>query len=565
MIIHRSYDHPIVLSYLIILHSIYRLVCRVRPLNNVERGGNGITCVISSENKKYIEIQDKGQSHPFQCDQILGPESTQQDVFECTARPSILGVLQGFNATVFAYGQTASGKTHTMEGNINDEQGKGIIPRAVEALFDAVGEADESVEFTFNVTYVEIYMEMIRDLLDEKRSTVNLEIREDKVKGIFVENVTVVSVKSRQELLQFMAAGAINRATAPTGMNNVSSRSHSVFTLTVTQKDTRNGVIKSGKLVLVDLAGSEMVSKTGASGKQLEESNSINKSLSALKGVISALTDDKRPHIPYRDSKLTRLLQDSLGGNSKTVLIATISPSSDNARESLSTLRFAMSAKCIVNKVTVNRTRSPEELAEIARLQYQLDDAQTAATEMQTTVAQLEADVDRLTQELENERAEGRHRDSENVALTEQVKENEVLLAEARESLQKAHQQYEADRTKSDQLLREKAALEDQFPAQRDQWQGELDKARSDLQGVEAAVETLRNEKAAMAGEIAEMRAARDAAVALAAQQARGAHEEAAQALEAQRVALADMVSTVSHFLATPSTYSILLLNLDHY
>ena len=497
----------------------------------MERGEN---CTTLSETNLDILVDDR--SHQFQFDQIFSPETTQQTVFACTAGPLILGVLQGYNATVFAYGQTGSGKTHTMEGNINDEHAKGIIPRAVEALFDAVGKAGESMEFTFKVTYVEIYLEKIRDLLDQKRSKVNLDIREDKVKGIFVEDVTEVSVKSCQELLQFMAAGALNRATAATGMNEGSSRSHSVFTLTVTQKDS-NSVIKSGKLVLVDLAGSEMVSKTGASGRRLQEANLINTSLSYLKSVIIALTEGQQ-YIPYRNSKLTRLLQDSLGGNSKTVLIATISPSGDNAPESISTMRFAMSAKCIVNKVTVNRTLSPEELAEIARLQYLLDDAQTAATEMQTTVAQLEADVDRLTQDLEHERAEGRHRASENVTLTEQVKENEVLLAETRESLHKAQQQYERERAKSDQLLLEKAALEGQFPAQRDQWQGELDKARSDLQGAEITVEILRNENMAMIGEIAEIRAARDAAQALATQQARDAREEAAQALETQREAL---------------------------
>ena len=345
----------------------------------MERDKNGTTCVRLSETNVDIQVED--QSHQFQFDQIFGPDSTQLEVFDYAATPLIHDVLQGYNATVFAYGQTGSGKTHTMEGNINDENAKGIIPRAVEALFDAVSDADKSLQFTFKVSYVEIYMEKVRDLLDDTRLKVNLTVREDKAKGIHVADVTEVSVKSQQELLEIMAAGALNRATAATGMNVGSSRSHAVFTLTVNQKDTRNGVVKSGKLVLVDLAGSEMVRKSNASGQQLEEAKTINKSLSALGGVINALTDDKQTHIPYRDSKLTRILQDSLGGNSKTVLIIAMSPSSYNAPESLSTMRFGMRAKSIENKVTMNQTRSPEELEAIARLRERLVDAQTATTD----------------------------------------------------------------------------------------------------------------------------------------------------------------------------------------
>ena len=364
----------------------------------MERDRNGSTCVRLTETNVDIQVED--QAHQFQFDRIFGPDSTQHAVFEYTATPLIHDVLQGYNATVFAYGQTGSGKTHTMEGNINNEDTKGIIPRAVEALFDAVSGAHKSVEFTFKVSYVEIYMEKIRDLLDETRLKVNLTIHEDKVKGIYVADVTEVSVKSQQELLKFMAAGALNRATAATGMNEGSSRSHSVFTLTVNQKDTRNGVIKSGKLVLVDLAGSEMVRKSNASGQQLEEAKTINKSLSALGGVINALTDDKQTHIPYRDSKLTRILQDSLGGNSKTVLIIAMSPSSYNAPESLSTMRFGMRAKSIENKVTMNQTRTPEELEAIARLREQLVDAHTATTEAEKRWGTVNERNEQLQQDL---------------------------------------------------------------------------------------------------------------------------------------------------------------------
>ena len=209
----------------------------------MERENNGSTCVGLSETNVDIQVEDK--LHQFQFDRIIGLDATQQDVFAYTTAPSIHDVLQGYNATIFAYGQTGSGKTHTMEGDINDDHAKGIIPRAVAALFDAVSGADKSLECTFKVSYVEIYMEKIRDLLDETRLNMNLEVREDKDKGIYVKDVTEVNVKSQQELLSILAAGALKRTTVATGMNEVSSRSHSVFTITVSQKDTTNGVIKS--------------------------------------------------------------------------------------------------------------------------------------------------------------------------------------------------------------------------------------------------------------------------------------------------------------------------------
>ena len=250
-----------------------------------------------------------------------------------------------------------------MEGSdIHDPSKKGIIPRTVEALFAGVSEADESIEFCFKASYVEIYCEKVRDLLDNHRVKTNLMIREDKTKGIYIAGVTEEYVTSEDELLGIMSSGAVNRAVAATGMNEGSSRSHSVFSITVSQRDVSTATSKEGKLVLVDLAGSETVRKTNATGQQLEEAKTINKSLSALGQVINALTDEKATHVPYRDSKLTRILQDSLGGNAKTALIINCSPSSFNAVETVSTLRFGTRAKSITNKVIKNETRSVEEL-----------------------------------------------------------------------------------------------------------------------------------------------------------------------------------------------------------
>lgn len=337
-----------------------QVVCRVRPSNKIEHNKGAKDCV-KIPNDTEIQIDHDG-THKFNFDRVFGPDSTQQGVFEAAATPLINDVLEGFNATIFAYGQTGTGKTHTMEGVVHDPELKGIIPRVVEAIFEGVEQAETHLEFMIKVSYVEIYLEKIRDLLDPHRVKTNLTIREDKIKGIYIAGVTEEYVTSSDELLQVMSVGAQNRQVAATGMNEGSSRSHSVFTITVFQRDTTNEATKSGKLVLVDLAGSEMIGKTGASGTRLDEAKTINKSLSALGQVISALTDKSSSHIPYRDSKLTRVLQESLGGNSKTVLIIAVSPSTFNATESISTMRFGTRAKSIENQATVNQTRTVEQL-----------------------------------------------------------------------------------------------------------------------------------------------------------------------------------------------------------
>lgn len=296
--------------------------------------------------------------------------------------------MDGYNATIFAYGQTSSGKTYTMEGaSIDDAELRGIIPRTATEIFNNVMAADENMEFIVKVSYIEIYMERIRDLLDPYKSKVNLQVREDAQRGIFVEGMTETCVTSDDELLTTMREGAANRAVAATGMNEGSSRSHSVFMVTLFQRHVESGATKTGKLYLVDLAGSEMVRKTGASGKQLEEAKTINKSLSALGMVINALTDSNVSHVPYRDSKLTRVLQESLGGNSRTALIINVSPSSFNASETISTLRFGTRAKSIKNKAVVNEERSVEEYKIL------LANAEKQIAKQQTYIISLEARI----------------------------------------------------------------------------------------------------------------------------------------------------------------------------
>lgn len=223
--------------------------------------------------------------------------------------------LEGYNATVFAYGQTGAGKTYTMQGSdIMDSEHAGIIPRTAKALFEEIS-SDKSSIVEVKASFVEIYMEKIRDLLDDSGHKNNLQVREDILKGIYIADVIELGAPSAPDLLGIMERGSKNRAVAATGMNEGSSRSHSVFTINIVKTDKATNLSKSGKLVLVDLAGSETNKKTGTTGQQLKEATMINKSLSALGNVINALTEasSKAVHIPYRDSKLTRVLQDSLG------------------------------------------------------------------------------------------------------------------------------------------------------------------------------------------------------------------------------------------------------------
>lgn len=313
-------------------------------------------------------------------------ECKQSDIFDFSIRSTVDDILNGYNGTVFAYGQTGAGKSYTMMGSsIDDDDGRGVIPRIVEQIFASIMTSPSTIEYTVRVSYMEIYMEKIRDLLAPQND--NLPVHEEKNRGVYVKGLLEIYVSSVQEVYEVMRRGGNARAVAATNMNQESSRSHSIFVITVTQKNVETGSAKSGQLFLVDLAGSEKVGKTGASGQTLEEAKKINKSLSALGMVINALTDGKSSHIPYRDSKLTRILQESLGGNSRTTLIINCSPSSYNDAETLSTLRFGTRAKSIKNKAKVNAELSPTELKLL------LKKAQGQVTNFENYIANLEGEI----------------------------------------------------------------------------------------------------------------------------------------------------------------------------
>ncbi|XP_044732746.1 kinesin heavy chain isoform X1 [Chrysoperla carnea] len=362
-----------------------RVVCRFRPLNDSEEkaGSKFIVKFPSGSDDNCISIGGK----VYLFDKVFKPNATQEKVYNEAAKSIVSDVLAGYNGTIFAYGQTSSGKTHTMEGVIGDPAKQGIIPRIVNDIFNHIYAMEENLEFHIKVSYFEIYMDKIRDLLDV--SKVNLSVHEDKNRVPFVKGATERFVSSPEEVFEVIEEGKSNRHIAVTNMNEHSSRSHSVFLINVKQENLENQKKLSGKLYLVDLAGSEKVSKTGAEGTVLDEAKNINKSLSALGNVISALADGNKTHIPYRDSKLTRILQESLGGNARTTIVICCSPASFNESETKSTLDFGKRAKTVKNVVCVNEELTAEEW----KRRYEKEKEKVAR--LKGKVEKLEAEVNR--------------------------------------------------------------------------------------------------------------------------------------------------------------------------
>uniref|UniRef100_A0A7N8YF90 Kinesin-like protein n=1 Tax=Mastacembelus armatus TaxID=205130 RepID=A0A7N8YF90_9TELE len=316
-----------------------KVMCRFRPLNSSEvtRGDKYIP---KFQGEETVVIGGK----PYMFDRVFQSSTTQEQVYNACAQKIVKDVLEGYNGTIFAYGQTSSGKTHTMEGNLHDTDAMGIIPRIVQDIFNYIYSMDENLEFHIKVSM----------------SKTNLSVHEDKNRVPYVKGCTERFVCSPEEVMDTIDEGKSNRHVAVTNMNEHSSRSHSIFLINVKQENTQTEQKLSGKLYLVDLAGSEKVSKTGAEGAVLDEAKNINKSLSSLGNVISALAEGSA-YIPYRDSKMTRILQDSLGGNCRTTIVICCSPSSFNEAETKSTLMFGQRAKTIKNTVTVNIELTAEQ------------------------------------------------------------------------------------------------------------------------------------------------------------------------------------------------------------
>uniref|UniRef100_H3DM37 Kinesin family member 13A n=1 Tax=Tetraodon nigroviridis TaxID=99883 RepID=H3DM37_TETNG len=382
-----------------------KVAVRVRPMNRREMELN-TKCVVDMEDNQTVlhpppsNAKGENRKHPkvfafdhcfWSMDESNVPkyaEKGQEVVFKCLGEGILENAFQGYNACIFAYGQTGSGKSFSMMGN--GEQ-PGLIPRLCCSLFERVHkEENEAHTFKVEVSYMEIYNEKVRDLLDPKGGRQSLKVREHKVLGPYVDGLSQLAVMSFEDIEVLMSEGNKSRTVAATNMNEESSRSHAVFSIIVTQTlydlQSGNSGEKVSKMSLVDLAGSERVSKTGAAGERLKEGSNINKSLTTLGCVISALADQsagkgKAKFVPYRDSVLTWLLKDNLGGNSKTAMIATVSPAADNYEETLSTLRYADRAKRIVNHAVVNEdpnARIIRELREeVEKLKVQLSQAES--------------------------------------------------------------------------------------------------------------------------------------------------------------------------------------------
>ncbi|XP_074529546.1 kinesin-like protein KIF3A isoform X2 [Halichoeres trimaculatus] len=337
-----------------------KVVVRCRPLNQKEKMMGNKQAVIVDEIRGTITVNklETPQEPPktFTFDTVFGPDSKQLDVYNLTARPIIDSVLEGYNGTIFAYGQTGTGKTFTMEGMRAVPELRGIIPNSFAHIFGHIAKAEGDTRFLVRVSYLEIYNEEVRDLLGKDQMQ-RLEVKERPDVGVYIKDLSGYVVNNADDMDRIMTLGHKNRSVGATNMNEHSSRSHAIFTITIECSEKGvdgNQHVRMGKLHLVDLAGSERQGKTGATGQRLKEATKINLSLSTLGNVISALVDGKSTHVPYRNSKLTRLLQDSLGGNSKTMMCANIGPADYNYDETISTLRYANRAKNIKNKARIN-------------------------------------------------------------------------------------------------------------------------------------------------------------------------------------------------------------------
>lgn len=345
-------------------------IARFRPFNDLEKVGCrqdwGPRSVCAFPSDDCVILTEGSDQHTFTLCRVFSPESAQIEVFAYVGQRLVEDVLEGYNATIFAYGQTGSGKTYTMLGpDWRDEELKGIVPRAAELLFAGVDSAEEGLELSIKCSVLEIYKEKVRDLLDPQER--NLSVKES-TSGIYVPGLTALYVISVEELLSVLDLGASNRSVAVTKMNKTSSRSHQLVLIEVTQVDAGGREVR-GKLNLVDLAGSEKASAIADLGETFEEMKKINLSLSALGKVIHSLTTSA-DHIPYRDSKLTRLLQESLSGNFKTALIVTCSPHSRNLEETISSLRFGQRAGALKTSVRRNVKENSDVL--VASLQEEL-------------------------------------------------------------------------------------------------------------------------------------------------------------------------------------------------
>ena len=353
---------------------------RMRPLWQKEDDAGDQRCVsvlqgtvVNVTDPWYDEVlnPNRQKEKRYAFDIVFDDDVGQLEVFEKTSKGLVSGVLDGYNASVFAYGATGAGKTHTMLGSLEEP---GIMVNTLHEIYGAMEADFQDSKFKVTLSYVEIYNEMIKDLLSPEG--VDLKLNEDPVRGMVVQGVTEFGASTADEILELLHRGNLHRTVEPTAANQVSSRSHAVLQVTIEQSERTahvTGNVRIGKLSMVDLAGSERASKTDNKGARLKEGANINRSLLALGNCITALADKKRVgHVPYRDSKMTRLLKDSLGGNCRTVMIASISPSHRQFEETVNTLKYANRAKNLKTQVARNVMSVSAHIAEYQRIIMEL-------------------------------------------------------------------------------------------------------------------------------------------------------------------------------------------------
>ncbi|VDK84093.1 unnamed protein product [Litomosoides sigmodontis] len=407
-----------------------RVAVRIRPMNDNEIAEKARCSLVANPRKRTVSVIDRSTNKEFgPFDKVYGAQAKQLDIYFDLVEPLVKNVLAGYNCTLFAYGQTSTGKTFTMEGeqnssvcehSWNEDSSVGIVPRALQHIFTEL-ESQDTEEFSVRVSYVELYNEELYDLLGSAElGHARLRLFEDSVRkgSVIVSGLEEVSVSDRLEVCELLKRGAEKRRTAATQMNLNSSRSHTVFTITVViRENTVSGeeVIKQGKLSLIDLAGSENIGRSGSIDKRAREAGNINQSLLTLGRVIMALTSGAG-HVPYRESKLTRILQDSLGGKTITTIVATLSPASTNVEESINTLEYASSAKNIKNQPEINQKLTHRALLkayndEMNRLMRDLQAARDKTgffvdrqnyESMNAQLAQQSQQIEALTDELQS-------------------------------------------------------------------------------------------------------------------------------------------------------------------
>uniref|UniRef100_A0A9J8AQJ4 Kinesin-like protein n=1 Tax=Cyprinus carpio carpio TaxID=630221 RepID=A0A9J8AQJ4_CYPCA len=381
-----------------------RVALRCRPLVPKEINEGCQCCLTFVPSEPQVIV---GNDKAFTYDYVFDPTIEQEEVFNTAVSPLLSGLIRGYNATVLAYGQTGSGKTFSMGGTYTSEQENestvGVIPRVIRRIFQEKSKCADC-EFLLAVSYLEIYNEEILDLLCTSKDKPIISIREDPKDGIKIVGLTEKEVFTAHEMVGCLELGNSARTVGSTAMNAASSRSHAIFTISLEQRRKGDkGDVMVSKLHLVDLAGSERQKKTKAEGDRLKEGISINRGLLSLGNVISALGDEskKGTFVPYRDSKLTRLLQDSLGGNSHTLMIACVSPADSNIEETINTLRYADRARKIKNKPILN---VDPRAVEMKRLKQKVQELQVMLLHARGGVAPVSEPAENVSNILEQNR-----------------------------------------------------------------------------------------------------------------------------------------------------------------